>query len=73
MEILFVRLGNEGCEMTYEQAHQILDQHREGRFYTMSTINSALQLTGDLSEAFDASVEVGEASWMEGRSLAHSQ
>ena len=35
--------------MNYEQAHRILDQHKEGQHYNEYTITKALQLTGDLS------------------------
>ena len=34
--------------MTYMQALQILDQAREGADFDKATINTALELTGDL-------------------------
>ena len=37
--------------MTYEQANQILDRHKEGtHIYSMLTISKALFLTGDISD-----------------------
>jgi hypothetical protein len=36
--------------MNYFQAHKILDEVKDGRKYTLETINKALELTGDRLE-----------------------
>ena len=56
--------------MNHEQAHRILDQHKEGKFYTDHTINTALQWTGDLSDLSGLSDTPGKAESVERRCLA---
>ena len=56
--------------MTKEEANRILDQHKEGKFYTGHTINTALECTGDLSDLSGLSNTPGEAESVERRCLA---
>lgn len=52
--------------MTYEQANQILDRHREGsHIYSMLTISRALFLTGDLPDEPETLGTHGEDSWVQ--------
>lgn len=39
--------------MNYFEAHKILDAVKEGRKYTLQTINKALELTGDRLELYE--------------------
>lgn len=39
--------------MNYFEAHKILDAVKEGRKYTLQTINKALELTGDRLEPYE--------------------
>jgi len=60
--------------MNLEQAHKILDRHREGSHaYSMLTITRALFLTGDLPNESPALGEDGEDAWGEESCMDESQ
>jgi hypothetical protein len=56
--------------MTHNEAHKILDRHKEGQHYSLITINYALQLTGDLPEKFKLVLEDGIKPRLESLCLA---
>jgi len=63
--------------LNYFEAHQLLDQHREGiHDYSILQVTTALWLTGDidfLSEATRSFGNDGKNGWSEGPCLAQSE
>jgi hypothetical protein len=58
--------------MTHEQAHQILDRHKDGQHYTEFTIKQALRFTGDLSGDIDGHDQDCEKKGLERMDMARS-
>ena len=59
--------------MNLIQARRILDQHKVGVFYSLPTINQALQLCGDLPEGISTTCQDGEVAWLEGICVGGSE
>ncbi len=53
--------------MNYFEAHKILDAVKEGRKYTLQTINKALELTGDRLEPYEELREPRMAEAIQGQ------
>ena len=54
--------------MNYFEAHKILDAVKEGRKYTLQTINKALELTGDRLEPYEELRSEGMDTPLQGQS-----